>query len=65
MKPRTGRPPVQPKQGAAHTTITMRVPADTKRHLIEVADGYGMSITEYILTLIDRDAPQASTGKPA
>ena len=65
MKPRTGRPPVKPKEGAKHTTITMRIPADTKRHLIEVADGYGMSITEYVLTLINRDAPQADTGTTA
>lgn len=61
MKSKTGRPPVQPKDGAKHTTITMRIPAATKRHLIEVADGYDMSITEYILSLINRDAPQAPT----
>lgn len=54
---------MKPKEGAKHTTITMRIPADTKRHLIEVADGYGMSITEYVLTLINRDAPQAATGE--
>lgn len=54
---KTGRPPVQPKEGAQFTTITMRIPADVKRHLIEVADGYDMSITEYIISLIDRDAP--------
>ena len=62
MKPRTGRPPAQPKQGASHTTITLRIPSGVKSHLIEVADGYGMTLTEYILTLIHRDAPQANTG---
>lgn len=59
MKSRTGRPPVAPKAGAKYTTITVRIPADAKRHLMEVAAGYDMTITEYLLTLIYRDAPQA------
>jgi len=63
MKARTGRPPVKPKDGAKHTTITVRIPADVKRHLIDVAAGYDMTITEYLLTLINRDAPQAETSQ--
>jgi hypothetical protein len=59
MKSRTGRPPSQPKAGAKYSTITIRIPAEIKSHLIDVADGYGMTLTEYLLTLIDRDAPQA------
>jgi uncharacterized protein (DUF1778 family) len=54
MKPRTGRPPKQPT--GTHTTLTLRIPATDKQLLIQMADGYDMTITEYILTLLKQDA---------
>lgn len=43
------------------STVTIRVPADTKNLITSLADGYDMTITEYLLTLVERDA----TGTPA
>jgi prolyl-tRNA editing enzyme YbaK/EbsC (Cys-tRNA(Pro) deacylase) len=39
--------------------VTVRVPAWFKNHLNEVAEGYDMSLTEYLKTLVLRDAPKA------
>lgn len=54
MNARPGRPPKQPSGSIA--TLTLRVPASVKRYLIETADNLDMSITEYIVTLVQRDA---------
>lgn len=40
-------------------TVTVRVPAWFKNHLLEVAEGYDMSLTEYLTALVLRDAPKA------
>jgi len=37
--------------------VTIRVPAWFKNHLVEVSDGYDMSITDYLKALVLRDAP--------
>lgn len=55
MKKRHGRPP---KQATYPTTLTLKIPAKLKNLLIEQADAYDMSITEYLTTLIERDATQ-------
>lgn len=39
------------------STLTLRVPSWFKNHLIDVSEGYDMSITEYLKTLVIRDAP--------
>jgi len=39
------------------STLTLRVGSDFKNHLIDVSEGYGMSITEYLVALVERDAP--------
>jgi hypothetical protein len=54
MKKRTGRPPKTPTTKT--TTLTLRIPATTKQQLITQADAYDMTITEYLTTLIQRDA---------
>lgn len=54
MKQRTGRPPKMPVGDVS--TLTLRISSSDKRLLIEMADGYDMSITEYILTLLKQDA---------
>lgn len=59
MNARPGRPPKLPEGHS--TTLTLKIPASVKRHLIEMSENLDMSITEYIITLIKRDA---GTGAP-
>ena len=54
MKPKTGRPPKTPT--GTHSTLTIKITADDKTLLIQMADAYDMTITEYILTLLKKDA---------
>jgi hypothetical protein len=54
MRRRMGRPTKQAT--GRFSTITIRVPANTKNMITELADGYDMTITEYLLTLVERDA---------
>lgn len=49
---RNGRPP---KTATKRTTLTLKIPAELKNLIIELADGYDMTITEYISTLVYRD----------
>ena len=51
-----GRPA---KHAAGDTTITLRVPADIKNRIVDMADAYDMTITEYLLTLVERDVSDA------
>ena len=50
---RNGRPP---KAATKPTTLTLKIPATLKNQIIELADGYDMTITEYITTLVNKDA---------
>ena len=52
MRKKMGRPP---QHAAGDTTITMRVSADVKNRIVDIADGYDMTITEYLLTLVHKD----------
>ena len=47
---RPGRKPTN------NPTLTIKLPANVKQHLIEVSNLNDMSITEYLVTLIERDA---------
>jgi hypothetical protein len=47
---RPGRKPT------SNPTLTIKLPRNVKRHLIEVAGLNDMSITEYLISLIERDA---------
>jgi hypothetical protein len=53
MKRNTGRPAKLPTSERA--TITMKIDADLKRLIILQAQAYGMTITEYITMLVQRD----------
>ena len=53
MKRNPGRPPKQPTNDKS--SITMKVDADFKRLVISQADGYGLTITEYMRLLVERD----------
>lgn len=60
MKPKTGRPPKQPT--GPNSTLTIKIPADDKILLIQMAEAYDMTITEYILTLLKNDASSGEAG---
>ena len=51
---RMGRP--TKKAEGLHSTITIKIAAETKNLITELADGYDMTVTEYLLTLVIRDA---------
>ena len=57
MRKRMGRPA---RHASGDTTITMRVSADIKNVIVDMADAYDMTITEYLLTLVDRDVSNAA-----
>lgn len=51
---RNGRPP---KEATGETsTLTIKIPSELKNQIVDLADGYDMTITEYIITLVKRDA---------
>jgi hypothetical protein len=54
MRKRQGRPPKTPT--GTNTTLTLKIPTQLKQQLITQADAYDMTITEYLTTLIQRDA---------
>jgi len=58
MRKKMGRPP---QHAAGDTTITLRVSAEVKNRIVDMADAYDMTITEYLLTLVERDV----SGTPA
>lgn len=59
MKARTGRPPKLPEAGAQYSTLTIRLAPHDKELLVVMAEGYGMSMTEYIVALLKRDSSNA------
>ena len=59
MRKRMGRP--TKTATGKFPTITIRIPADKKNFITELADGYDMTITEYLLTLVERDASETPT----
>lgn len=56
MKQNPGRPPKHPTTPT--TSITLKIPATTKLQLINNADQYGMSLTEYFCMLVERDCEE-------
>ena len=59
---RMGRPPTPPTKPIV--TLTLRIPAQLKQHLIETSDALDMPINEYIITLINKDATPPTTSTP-
>jgi len=53
MKRNTGRPAKIPTTDK--TTLTMKIDAALKKRIITQSQAYGMTITEYITMLIERD----------
>lgn len=53
MNARPGRPPHRATQP---TTLSLRIPAEIKNYLIDTSEALDMSITEYLISLVRRDA---------
>ena len=53
MKRNTGRPAKIPTTDK--TTLTMKIDADLKRLIIKQSQAYGMTISEYVTMLVERD----------
>ena len=53
MKKNVGRPPKNPE--TPFVTLTLRVSAEFKSKLISQAQAYDMTLTEYLVTLVERD----------
>jgi hypothetical protein len=54
MRKNPGRPIKQPT--GDRSTLTLKISAEDKRKMIAGAQGYGMTLTEYILMLVNRDS---------
>ena len=52
-----GRPARLADPGGS-STVTIKIPSEMKNLIVELADGYDMTITEYLLTLVSRDASE-------
>ena len=52
--PKNGRPPKRAKEGTS-TTLTVRIPAHVKNLMIDRAEAYDLTVTEYLISLVDRD----------
>lgn len=49
-----GRPPRRPKDGKP-SSLTVKLPADVKLALIDQAEAYDLTVTEYLCALVERD----------
>lgn len=57
---RNGRPPkINPTK---MSTLTIQLSPQQKKMFVEMADGYDMTLREYLLTLVQRDASQTTEG---
>lgn len=52
---RNGRPPSKAKDGTP-TKLTVRVDAETKNRMVDMAASYGLTLGEYLEVLVNRDA---------
>jgi antitoxin component of RelBE/YafQ-DinJ toxin-antitoxin module len=51
---RNGRPPQTTTKDK--TTVTLKIDGELKNLMVSLADGYDMTLTEYVTTLVRRDA---------
>lgn len=52
---RQGRPPTRADNNTP-TMLTIRLQGSTKNLIADMADSYGLTIAEYLQTLVERDA---------
>ena len=58
---RVGRPPKKAEPGG-FTTLTIRISAEVKNALVDVAEGYGLSMTELIVMWLEREMASGEDG---
>lgn len=56
---RVGRPPKRAQPGT-NATLTILIPGEVKNMMIDQAVAYDFSITEYLISLIERDVAETS-----
>ena len=54
MKKRHGRPPVR-AQANTKTTLTIKIDANMKNLMVDQADAFDLSLSEYLCVLVVRD----------
>ena len=54
IHPKTGRPPKRAAAGTS-TTLTVRIPAEIKNQMVDRAEQYDFTVTEYLISLVERD----------
>jgi hypothetical protein len=54
MKKRHGRPPHKAPPNTK-TTLTIKIPSDVKNLMVDQADAFDLSISEYLSMLVVRD----------
>lgn len=52
MKSNVGRPPKEPT--GDKVALTLKIPSAVKKKLIDDSNAFGMTLTEYLITLIQR-----------
>lgn len=58
LRPKVGRPPKKAEPGG-YTTLTIRIPAEIKNVMVDQAEAYDLTITEYLVSLLERDVGQS------
>ena len=54
MRPKVGRPPKRAEDGTS-VTLTIRVPGEVKNQMVDQAEAYDLTVTEYLVALVARD----------
>lgn len=52
MKRNVGRPPKEPT--GDKVALTLKIPSEVKKKLMDDSNAFGMTLTEYIITLVQR-----------
>jgi len=55
LQPKVGRPPKRAVPGTT-ATLTIRIPAEIKNLMVDQSAAFDITLTEYIISLIERDA---------
>ena len=54
VRAKVGRPPKRAEGGLV--SLTVRVPAEVKNLLVDQCEAFGLTLTEYLVALVVRDA---------
>lgn len=54
VSPKVGRPAKRAAAGSL-STLTVRLPADVKNYIVVQAEAFDLTLTEFVVMLVDRD----------